>query len=71
MQIANEIGVLGPTSGAVRASGRSSLPTIDIAPAVQEKMKLNGEKYPVELARGTALKYSKLQPQDRISRRDR
>lgn len=33
---------------------------IDIAPAVAEKMKLNAEKYPADLARGTALKYSKL-----------
>jgi len=33
---------------------------IDIGPAVAEKMKLNAEKYPVELAKGTALKYSKL-----------
>ena len=33
---------------------------IDIGPAVAEKMKLNAEKYPAELARGTALKYSKL-----------
>jgi NTP pyrophosphatase (non-canonical NTP hydrolase) len=33
---------------------------IDIGPAVAEKMKLNAEKYPVELARGNALKYSKL-----------
>jgi NTP pyrophosphatase (non-canonical NTP hydrolase) len=33
---------------------------IDIGPAVAEKMKLNAEKYPPDLARGTALKYSKL-----------
>jgi dCTP diphosphatase len=33
---------------------------IDIGPAVAEKMKLNAEKYPANLARGTALKYSKL-----------
>ena len=33
---------------------------IDIGPAVAEKMKLNAEKYPADLARGTALKYSKL-----------
>ena len=33
---------------------------IDIGPAVEEKMKLNAEKYPADLARGTALKYSKL-----------
>jgi NTP pyrophosphatase (non-canonical NTP hydrolase) len=35
---------------------------IDIGPAVAEKMKLNAEKYPADLARGTALKYSKLKP---------
>ena len=34
---------------------------IDIGPAVAKKMKLNAEKYPPDLARGTALKYSKLQ----------
>jgi len=33
---------------------------IDIGPAVQAKMALNAEKYPADLARGTALKYSKL-----------
>ncbi|WP_376694114.1 nucleotide pyrophosphohydrolase [Wenzhouxiangella sp. EGI_FJ10409] len=33
---------------------------IDIGPAVAEKMKLNAEKYPADLARGTALKYSRL-----------
>ncbi|RFF29393.1 nucleotide pyrophosphohydrolase [Wenzhouxiangella sediminis] len=33
---------------------------IDIGPAVAEKMKLNAEKYPADLARGSALKYSKL-----------
>lgn len=33
---------------------------IDIGPAVTEKMKLNAEKYPADLARGTALKYSRL-----------
>jgi NTP pyrophosphatase (non-canonical NTP hydrolase) len=33
---------------------------IDIGPAVAEKMKLNAEKYPPDLARGSALKYSKL-----------
>jgi NTP pyrophosphatase (non-canonical NTP hydrolase) len=33
---------------------------INIGPAVAEKMKLNAEKYPPDLARGTALKYSKL-----------
>ena len=33
---------------------------IDIGPAVAEKMKLNAEKYPPDLARGNALKYSKL-----------
>lgn len=33
---------------------------IDIGPAVAEKMKLNAEKYPVDLARGSALKYSGL-----------
>ncbi|WP_376694672.1 MazG-like family protein [Wenzhouxiangella sp. EGI_FJ10305] len=33
---------------------------IDIGPAVAEKMKLNAEKYPADLARGTSLKYSKL-----------
>jgi dCTP diphosphatase len=35
---------------------------IHIGPAVAEKMKLNAEKYPPDLARGTALKYSKLKP---------
>lgn len=34
---------------------------IDIGQAVETKMKLNAEKYPPDLARGTALKYSKLQ----------
>jgi len=33
---------------------------IDIGPAVAEKMKFNAEKYPAELAKGNALKYSKL-----------
>lgn len=33
---------------------------LDIGPAVAEKMKLNAEKYPADLARGSALKYSKL-----------
>jgi NTP pyrophosphatase (non-canonical NTP hydrolase) len=33
---------------------------IDIGPAVAGKMKLNAEKYPPDLARGTTLKYSKL-----------
>jgi len=33
---------------------------IDIGPAVAEKMKLNAKKYPPDLARGNALKYSKL-----------
>jgi len=33
---------------------------IDIGPAVADKMKLNAEKYPADLARGAALKYSKL-----------
>jgi NTP pyrophosphatase (non-canonical NTP hydrolase) len=33
---------------------------IDIGPAVAEKMQLNAEKYPADLARGSALKYSKL-----------
>ncbi len=33
---------------------------IDIGPAVARKMKLNAEKYPADLARGNALKYSKL-----------
>ena len=33
---------------------------IDIGPAVHEKMKLNAEKYPADLARGNALKYSRL-----------
>lgn len=33
---------------------------IDIGPAVAEKMKLNAEKYPADLAGGNALKYSKL-----------
>jgi NTP pyrophosphatase (non-canonical NTP hydrolase) len=35
---------------------------IDIGPAVAEKMKLNAEKYPPDLVRGNALKYSKLKP---------
>ncbi|AKS43195.1 nucleotide pyrophosphohydrolase [Wenzhouxiangella marina] len=33
---------------------------IAIGPAVEAKMKLNAEKYPADLARGKALKYSKL-----------
>ena len=33
---------------------------IDIGPAVAEKMRLNARKYPADLARGTALKYSRL-----------
>lgn len=33
---------------------------INIGPAVAEKMKLNAEKYPADLVRGTALKYSRL-----------
>jgi len=33
---------------------------VDIGPAVAEKMKLNAEKYPADLAQGSALKYSKL-----------
>lgn len=39
----------------------SDRPRIDIGPAVAEKTKLNAEKYPVELARGNALMYSKLE----------
>lgn len=33
---------------------------IDVSPAVAEKMRLNAEKYPADLARGNALKYSNL-----------
>lgn len=33
---------------------------IDILEAAAEKIKANGEKYPVEKARGTAAKYNKL-----------
>lgn len=33
---------------------------VDITQAVAEKLKLNGERYPVERARGTARKYSEL-----------
>ena len=33
---------------------------IDINQALEDKFKLNGEKYPVELSRGTAKKYSEL-----------
>ncbi len=33
---------------------------IDLSKAIEEKFTLNGEKYPVELARGTAKKYNEL-----------
>lgn len=33
---------------------------IDLEDAVRDKMKLNEERYPVELSRGRALKYDKL-----------
>ncbi|PIK14768.1 nucleotide pyrophosphohydrolase [Halobacteriovorax sp. JY17] len=36
---------------------------IDLAGALEEKFRLNGEKYPLELSRGTAKKYSELKPE--------
>ena len=33
---------------------------VDIAGAVADKLKLNGERYPIERARGTASKYNEL-----------
>lgn len=38
----------------------TSVLDIDINKALEDKFKLNGEKYPVELSRGTAKKYSEL-----------
>ncbi|AYR22779.1 nucleotide pyrophosphohydrolase [Herbaspirillum rubrisubalbicans] len=38
---------------------------VDLHEAVLEKMELNGRKYPVELARGNARKYSDLAPAPR------
>lgn len=35
---------------------------VDLEQAVLEKMARNAEKYPVELAKGKALKYNRLQP---------
>ena len=33
---------------------------IDMAQAVEEKMKINGERYPVDKSRGTARTYNRL-----------
>lgn len=38
----------------------SDILNIDLSKAIGEKFLLNGEKYPVDLARGTAKKYSEL-----------
>ncbi|MFR9728107.1 MazG-like family protein [Saccharopolyspora sp. MS10] len=42
----------------------ADVPEIDLMAALDEKMTLNAAKYPVELAKGTALKYDQLGQED-------
>lgn len=41
---------------------------IDLEPAIEAKMRANALKYPIHLARGTATKYTELQPKPAASR---